>query len=218
MIGFLGPWFCSLLFNTSTKCKKQTHLVAHTYPHLTVDALNKNTSTNKRKRKDDEDCWVIIIKVGPFCEWDHATTYLNLWMLHTRGKACRLERGLMLYQEYKEQYGLKMWTQTANRSQLVATFFAEDAAVVVSPMRQGFVGDVQNEDDENDERYDNGGGKRTTLDQMLSTFQNVDLKEVNVGDIKQFHTQIEAASSIKAKTRAKTHTGGGGKKLRVNLE
>jgi hypothetical protein len=41
--GGLGPWFCSLFFNTSTseKCKKQTHIVAHTYPHLVLDAMNR---------------------------------------------------------------------------------------------------------------------------------------------------------------------------------
>ena len=31
--GGLGPWFVSLLFNTSEGPKKQTHLCAHTYPH-----------------------------------------------------------------------------------------------------------------------------------------------------------------------------------------
>ena len=99
----MGPWFVALLFNTSTKSKKQTHIVAHTFPHLAVDILNKYGAS---------DCWVIMIKVGPFDSWDTCIAYLSVWTQNTRGRNKRLERGVEIYNSYCEMYNLTMWVQT----------------------------------------------------------------------------------------------------------
>ena len=120
MTGFLGPWFCSLFFNTSLKCKKQTHLEAHTYPHLTVDVLNKGLYSG-----DDQNCWTIILKIGPFTEWSGAQKFRDLWIAHTRGKLCRLQRGVFLFKAYAKDYNLKMWAQSQMRDLAIKDFFEE---------------------------------------------------------------------------------------------
>jgi len=122
MIGFLGPWFCSLFFNTSSECKKQTHLEAHTYPHLAEDALNRGNTS-------DKECWVTILKVGPFEKWEHAVTFRDLWASHTRGKMFRLERGIHLYKQYKDAYNLKVWAQTENSTDALKRYIGEEKRV-----------------------------------------------------------------------------------------
>jgi hypothetical protein len=122
-----GPWFCSLLFNTSEECKKQTHLISHTLPHLAVDVLNKpptvGSEEKKRSRETEENCWVMILKVGPFEKWAHSVAFLNLWTEKTRGKMRRLERGLDLFHMYKNAYKLKLWAQPASRDACLQSFY-----------------------------------------------------------------------------------------------
>lgn len=108
--GGMGPWFCALLFNTSEECKKQTHLLAHTLPHLAPDVLNKSES---------DDCWVTIIKVGPFEVWDECVAYLNLWTLRTRGRLRRLERGIEIFRKYAKPLGLTFWYQNETRETIM---------------------------------------------------------------------------------------------------
>lgn len=102
--GSLGPWFCALFFNTSAESKKKTHLVAHTLPHVACDALNRSGVTSG-------DRWIMILKVGPFAEWNAALAFLEQWMSRKRGKQRRLERGIELYAAYRERYGLVLWGQ-----------------------------------------------------------------------------------------------------------
>lgn len=109
--GGLGPWFVVLAFNTSTseKCKKHTHLVAHTLPHLAIDNLKRSHSQGLDPKADD--FWVIMMKVGPFEDWNVCVSYLNEWNMQTRGRTRRLERGWNLYTRYKSTYHLCMWGQ-----------------------------------------------------------------------------------------------------------
>jgi hypothetical protein len=105
-----GPWFCTLLFNTG---KKKTHLIAHTLPHLALDALNREGGG-----------WIIILKVGPFEHWTASVSFLALWTSHVNG---RLERGLELYMSYRTVYNLQLWA----RSDVAVV---EEEAVIVEPM------------------------------------------------------------------------------------
>lgn len=102
--GGFGPWFCALLFNTAHDSKKQIHLIAHTLPHLACDMLNRNGVNNT-------DCWVIVLKIGPFECWDTAVAFLTQWMSRKRGKQRRLERGLELFAQYSHPYNLMLWSQ-----------------------------------------------------------------------------------------------------------
>jgi hypothetical protein len=138
-----GPWFCSLLFNTSDDSKKQTHLIAHTLPHLAVDVLNTEKKRKRRRgsvsaaqqQQDEEDvedvsavanataeCWIMILKIGPFNVWSDAVAFLNLWTGKTRGKARRLERGLELYEQYGVAYQLNLWGQSVDKSTALNIF------------------------------------------------------------------------------------------------
>lgn len=142
-----GPWFCSLLFNTSDDSKKQTHLIAHTVPHLAVEVLNTEKKRKRRRgsaaaaqqqqQQDEEDledvsaaanataaaeCWIMILKIGPFNVWSDAVAFLNLWTGKTRGKARRLERGLELYEQYAVAYQLNLWGQSLDKSTALNIF------------------------------------------------------------------------------------------------
>jgi hypothetical protein len=144
-----GPWFCSLLFNTSDDSKKQTHLIAHTLPHLAVDVLNTEKKRKRRRgsvsaaaaaaaaqQQDEEaedvsaaanataaaECWIMILKIGPFNVWSDAVAFLNLWTGKTRGKARRLERGLELYEQYGVAYQLNLWGQSVDKSTALNIF------------------------------------------------------------------------------------------------
>lgn len=102
--GGLGPWFCALFFNLNRKSKKQTHLIAHTWPHLAGDLLNK---------PGGKDAWIMMLKVGPFAQCDAAEAFLALWTGHNKGQQRRLERGIELYARYRHQYAeLVLWGQT----------------------------------------------------------------------------------------------------------
>ena len=120
--GGAGPWYCSLLFNTSERCKKQTHLIAHTMPHLTLDALNrvgsKRRALDEEEEDDEEDDrnakkhWIMMLKIGPFESWNDSLAFLNLWLLRTRGKTRRLEKGFELYNTYRDLHKLHIWVQS----------------------------------------------------------------------------------------------------------
>lgn len=103
--GGMGPWFVVLACNTSlsSTCKKHTHLMAHTMPHLAIDCL---------KRGSASEFWVILHKVGPFEDWKQCVSYLQQWNAQTRGRLRRIERGWLLYQQHKDELGLSMWSQT----------------------------------------------------------------------------------------------------------
>lgn len=118
-----GPWFVALLFNTSEHSKKQTHLLAHTLPHLAVDVLNKTT----HHRENRKNCWVLMIKVGPFDRWSDAIFYLNMWNAKTRGRIKRLERGIDLFKQYHQTYHLTMWVQTRTKNEVIETFYHNNA-------------------------------------------------------------------------------------------
>jgi hypothetical protein len=112
LCGGPGPWFCSLLLNTSETSKKQTHLIAHTMPHLAVDIFNKS-------KTDKSYCWVILLKIGPFDVWSEAVAFLNLWTDKTRGKSRRLERGLELFSMYGNAHNLCLWGQTKTQAEIL---------------------------------------------------------------------------------------------------
>lgn len=102
--GGMGPWFVVLACNTSlsANCKKHTHLMAHTMPHLAIDCL---------KRGGANEFWVILHKVGPFEDWKQCVAYLHQWNAQTRGRLRRIERGWLLYKQHKDELGLSMWSQ-----------------------------------------------------------------------------------------------------------
>lgn len=112
LCGGPGPWFCSLLLNTSETSKKQTHLIAHTMPHLAVDIFNKS-------KTDKSYCWVMLLKIGPFNVWSEAVAFLNLWTDKTRGKSRRLERGLELFSMYGHAHNLCLWGQTKTQQEIL---------------------------------------------------------------------------------------------------
>jgi len=112
LCGGPGPWFCSLLLNTSETSKKQTHLIAHTMPHLALDIFNKS-------KTDASYCWVMLLKIGPFEKWSEAVAFLNLWTDKTRGKSRRLERGLELFSMYGHVHSLCLWGQTQTQEEIL---------------------------------------------------------------------------------------------------
>lgn len=118
--GGQGPWFVALLFNTSDDCKKQTHLVAHTHPHMATDILNKPATMERKKRGRDENFWVIMMKVGPFTDWSKCVEYLHLWSHKIRGPMRRLERGLEIFAKYRLDLGLTMWAQKETKENVIA--------------------------------------------------------------------------------------------------
>ena len=113
-----GPWFCALLFNIlfnpSQKSKKQTHLIAHTLPHLAVDILNRNAK--------DDTCWVMMNKVGPFSDWGECVAYLNMWTTKTRGQKRRLDRGFELFVEFYALLGLHFWCQYEEKESVIGKY------------------------------------------------------------------------------------------------
>lgn len=136
--GGYGPWFCAFVVNTAHKPKKHTHVVAHSMPHLVVDALNRTTATPattvaaKKRERDEEDndassenCWIIVFKIGPFERWADSVAFLAQWLSRTRGKIHRIERGLQLFSAYREQFNLCLWTQTRQKEEALAHFHAK---------------------------------------------------------------------------------------------
>jgi hypothetical protein len=134
--GGFGPWFCAFIVNTATRPKKYTHVVAHTLPHLVVDALNRTAAATttevvpgkekKRPREDNNnnnDCWIMVFKIGPFSHWADSVAFLNQWICKTRGKHHRMERGLELFSMYREQFHLCLWTQTRKRDEALEYYW-----------------------------------------------------------------------------------------------
>lgn len=177
--GFLGPWFCSLFFNTSNDCKKQTHLEAHTYPHLAEDALNKGSGNLK-------DFWVIVLKIGPFNEWRHAENFLRLWALRTRGKTFRLERGARLFEAYRERYALKMWVQRQAREYFSKICETMTTSTMMIPYEAEA---VEEEAEAEEECFSFSGMFRGPLE------------EITMKDIETIRMQLEKKGNLKKKRR-----------------
>lgn len=140
--GGYGPWFCAFIVNTAVRPKKYTHVVAHTMPHLVVDALNRNVVDSsggggnaKKRSRDDEnqDCWIMVFKIGPFTHWSDSVMFLNQWLCKTRGKIHRMERGLELFAAYREQFHLCLWTQTRKRDEALDYFWNQQPLVIIPP-------------------------------------------------------------------------------------
>jgi len=127
--GGLGPWFCTLYFNASQskKCKKQTFIIACSMPHLALDALNVGSAELRASRQADGECWVMILKIGPFERWNDAQRFMAAWTAQTRGKGRRIDRGMELFHSYRERYKLQAWGQFRTRNECVDAFF-DDAA------------------------------------------------------------------------------------------
>lgn len=208
-----------LLFNTSQKNKKQTHLIAHTLPHLAVDYLNKpllasssSSGSSQRKKKrlkvkredehegdgDDDDenedgCWVMILKIGPFDRWSNAMAFLNMWTSKTRGKMRRLERGIELFNDYKDKYQLRMWIQQTDRDASLEQFrnanANADAKSIVLP--DIFVSGVQDaaDGDDDDDDDDNNQCKLTAAS-LKAVFGTRELETVRVRAVKDIHQAL----------------------------
>lgn len=117
--GGLGPWFCALLVKTlqDRRSKRQSKLVLHTLPHMVADWLNSEVSDAARS---EGECWVELLRVGPFRRWSEAVQFYSLWCSSARGKMRRVDRGLQLYRQYGQHYQLRAWGQTRDRD-----FFVE---------------------------------------------------------------------------------------------
>jgi hypothetical protein len=112
--------------------KKYTHVVAHTLPHLVVDVLNRNeSSTSNKKRSGSDDCWIMVFKIGPFTHWLDSVAFLNQWLCKTRGKTHRMERGLELFAAHREQFNLRLWTQTRKRDEALDYFWNHQPVAVL---------------------------------------------------------------------------------------
>jgi hypothetical protein len=61
----------------------------------------------------------MMLKVGPFSDWDICFAFLKQWMGRKRGKQRRLERGIELYALYREAYDLVLWSQTQTQPPLL---------------------------------------------------------------------------------------------------
>lgn len=128
--GGLGPWFVCLFFNTSTKCKKQTHILSHTLPHLYLDLLNRSYQPGS------ENFWVLMMKVGPFEWWDDSLSFLQLWTDKTRGRERRVERGFELFYAYQSHWNLTLWLQPRGKDEVIKEFM-ENRFVFVPPASAG---------------------------------------------------------------------------------
>lgn len=141
--GGLGPWFAALAVFTSPE-RKKAHVIAHTFPQLVLDALNRglsssssfscktsNNNNNKRNRaEEDGGCWVIILKVGPFERWDHCSAFWLAWTHKTRGVIPRIRRGLELWHQHCARYALRLWAQTKDCDEAVRAFFHPAASAL----------------------------------------------------------------------------------------
>jgi Ni/Co efflux regulator RcnB len=239
--GFFGPWFVGLLFNTSRKCKKQTHLIAHTLPHLAVDYLNKpvaaiapattaapaaaaaaiavaskkkKKTSRKKKREDNEEeedeeeeeeeegCWVMILKIGPFEQWSNAMAFLNMWTSKTRGKTRRLERGIELFNDYKDAYNLRMWIQQVDCASSLDQFknAPQPPLLELSPISDVFLGE------HNDAGSSGGGGQNDKdgeddanclkIDALKAVFASQELNTIHVRAIKDVHQALTKKKKI----------------------
>jgi hypothetical protein len=155
--GGFGPWFCAFMVNTGEKPKKFTHVAAHTMPHLLVDALNRTGETTNgaksRKRTREQDCWIMVFKIGPFNYWQDSVDFLNQWLCKTRGKIHRMERGLELFSMYRQRFHLCLWTQPRKRDDALHYFWNNQLVVTVPfPSVAAAAATATTESKENDKR------------------------------------------------------------------
>jgi hypothetical protein len=132
-LGGFGPWYCTLLFNTSKNSKKQTHLVAHSTPSLFPMIMNRvsakrpppsNVNPTQQQQQQQQHSgigWVIMQQIGPFKSWGNCIAFLALWTNKTRGKTRRLERGVNLFTTYAtaEEEKLTMWTRMDTKEDVI---------------------------------------------------------------------------------------------------
>jgi len=104
-----GPWFAALLFNTNAKDKKQSKIISHTYPHFMVDFLNKNTPLDAP--------WVLLMKIGPFQNWQDSLSFVTLWSHKTKSKTARIEKGIQLWSEHA--YEITLWIEQRQKNQMI---------------------------------------------------------------------------------------------------
>lgn len=190
---FYGPWFVSLFFNTDSECKKQTHIEAHTYPHLAEDALNKTiyNEEGKRLRQENENCWIIILKVGPFDKMHHAQNFLKLWSLKTRGKSIRIDRGVDLFKKYQAEYNLKLWVQRKTREDALNDFFhTERIGDETIPWRDCSGEEEEEKEQERDEKKN----------ENIIAFDEGCLEEITIGNIETL-LATDTGSKKKAKKK-----------------
>ncbi len=103
-----GPWFCSLLAKENGT---RTHFIAHTLPHLALDALNSERSSS---------VWVMLLKVGPFDQWAESVAFLHQWTTAAdRGRRAKLERGLDLYRQHRQRKML-IWAHVTSMPMLTS--------------------------------------------------------------------------------------------------
>ncbi len=156
------------------------------------------TDEKKRSREADEDCWVMILKVGPFEQWANSVAFLNLWTSKTRGKMRRLERGIELFNNYKDLYRLKLWLQPNDRSSSLEQFYRHTQippAIVVKEEpeeEEAFL--CENEDDVTN---------NMSLADMKSIFGSSTLDTISVRTIKDAHNKLESTSKKKKQTEKK---------------
>jgi hypothetical protein len=199
--GGQGPWFCGLIFNTSDACKKQTHLIAHTLPHFAVDSLNKK----HQKSKERDNCWILIMKIGPFERWSHALAFLHLWTDKSRGKFRRIERGLELFHTYQTAYNLKLWAIQETQIHAKQRFFEHSFGSVVFNMYDpAFVVPVRPVAEEEEDEFDEDGEENQTNQQeaFLTRLKDLFKEPVLVQNIKDTQGLLE--KTIGPKKRQKT--------------
>jgi hypothetical protein len=74
-----------------------------------VDFLNKNTDTNTP--------WILLMKIGPFQDWQESLSFLNSWSHKTKNKTARIEKGIQLWQERQDE--MTLWIEPRQKSQLI---------------------------------------------------------------------------------------------------
>lgn len=198
--GGQGPWFCGLIFNTSDVCKKQTHLIAHTLPHFAVDSLNKK----HQKSKERDNCWILIMKIGPFERWSHAVAFLHLWTDKSRGKFRRIERGLELFYAYHISYNLKLWAIQETQVHAKQRFFEHSFGSVVFnmydpsfvvPARPVVIAEEEDSDDENENKDEQ--------EAFLTSLKELFKEPVLVHHIKDAQGLLEKSSGAKKRQKIK---------------
>jgi hypothetical protein len=201
--GGQGPWFCGLIFNTSDSCKKQTHLTAHTLPHLAVDSLNKK----HQKSKDRDHCWVMIMKIGPFERWSCALAFLHLWTDKSRGKFRRIERGLELFSTYQRDYNLKMWTIKETQIHAKQRFFEHSFGNVIYNMYDpAFIVPIKATPIvlEDSEKEDEGGEEEENRrESFMTNLKDLFKEPVIVQRVKEVQILLEKSTAPKKKQKIK---------------
>jgi hypothetical protein len=198
--GGLGPWFCGLVFNTSDACKKQTHLTAHTLPHLAEDILNKKHP----KSKERDNCWIMIMKIGPFERWSHALAFLHLWTDKSRGKFRRIERGLELFYAYQVDYNLRLWTIRETQIQAKQRFFEHSFGNVVFNMYDpSFVVPTRPIVEEEEESEEDENEEENQQDVFLTSLKDLFKEPVVVQHVRNVQGVLEKVAGPKKRQKIK---------------